>query len=79
MIVLQSYILMKPTVFPVVSYQGIGCMVQPLLDEAPEKQYQMLGCIPNSKARNRKMEGLRSLNADLGLGLVDMVKIFEYP
>ena len=54
-------------------------MVQPLLGEASEKQYQMQGCIPVCRARSREVEGLRSLDADLGLGLVDMVLRKQFP
>ena len=33
---------------------------------------------PHNGARNRKVESLRGLNTDSGLGLVGMAKIFEH-
>lgn len=56
--------LIKPTVPSAVSYQGIGCMVQPLSDEALGKQYQSLAREAINEAKNREGFGLWGLNTN---------------
>ena len=56
--------LIKPAVPSAVSYQGTGCMVKPLLGEAPGKRYQSLARVASNGVGNREESGLWSLNAN---------------
>ena len=54
-------------------------MVQPLSVEAPGKLYQTFGFFyPHNGARSREADSPRSLNADIGHGLVDMAKTVKH-
>jgi len=47
-------------------------------EKQADKYYNMLVDSFNEIARNRKVDSLRGLNTDSGLGLVGMAKIFEH-
>ena len=56
--------MIKPAVPSAVSYRGIGCMVKPLSDEAPGKQYQSSARAASDGAGNREADSLWSLIAN---------------
>jgi len=50
--------MMTPVVPSAVSYQSIGCMVQPLSGEASGKQYQSSARAASDGAENREADSL---------------------